>query len=158
LKVRPSYGVPSGPLIVPIQDSRLPSRGKAEMPGVADICWGIVVSYTVVCRNRRTTELGFYHKLHQLGLQPAGDFLSAKIAASETGKVRGIKYLLVTESEESALLPLDLLPAPAGLSDDAALISMLAVGLQVRLVLGRLWKEYKKRRERAEGERKQREN
>ncbi len=37
LKVRPEYGVSSGPVIVPVHASRLPSFGKAEMPGVEDI-------------------------------------------------------------------------------------------------------------------------
>jgi hypothetical protein len=35
--VSPSYGVPSGPLIVPVQRVRLPSCGNALMPGVEDI-------------------------------------------------------------------------------------------------------------------------
>lgn len=37
LRVRPAYGVSSGPTMVPVHARRLPSSGKADMPGVEDI-------------------------------------------------------------------------------------------------------------------------
>jgi len=38
LKVRPAYGVSSGPSIVAVQERRLPSaEGKAEIPGADEV-------------------------------------------------------------------------------------------------------------------------
>ena len=37
LKLRPAYGVPSGPSIVAVHFMRFSSLGKADMPGVEDI-------------------------------------------------------------------------------------------------------------------------
>lgn len=54
--------------MVPVQESKFPSCGNAEIPGVDDIWWGIHQCVVHVSRYGQKEVGRTDHQLHQLGL------------------------------------------------------------------------------------------
>lgn len=114
LKVRPSYGVPSGPVTVAVHLWRFSSFGNADMPGVADIMRFInsVCNLDKVSTPERllkatrswTLELTAYRLVvfaALTALEGVEAFPSICATSAETGSVFTVFMILVIQGKEA---------------------------------------------------------